>query len=75
MKIFKSIQPNNSVTVCKNCKHFKNAPALIEEAYPGLNIMSSGFASVRDQDGICNYHQLYLSARDGCPQFVQHTLK
>jgi len=32
--------------------------------------MSSGFASVNDKDGLCNYNQLYLSARDRCPHFA-----
>jgi hypothetical protein len=72
MKIFNSIQFINSRSkaICQNCAHFQNDPVLIEKAYPGLTIMSSGFASVRDQDGLCNYNQLYLSARDSCPHFA-----
>jgi hypothetical protein len=70
MKIFDYIQLKSSESVCQNCAHFQNDPAIIEKTYPGLAIMSSGFASVRDQDGICNFNQLYLSARDSCPQFV-----
>jgi hypothetical protein len=76
MKIFRSIQlgnagpMSNSGPGCQQCVHFQNDPALIEEVYPGLTAMSSGFASVRDRDGFCNYHQLYLSARDNCPQFA-----
>jgi hypothetical protein len=75
MKIFNSIQLNNSGTgsICQNCAHFQNDPAIIEEAYHGLTAMSSGFASVRDKDGFCNYNQLYLSARDSCARFVQCT--
>ena len=70
MKFFNPIQAGKSGAVCKNCANFQNDPALIEESFPGLSVMSSGFASVRDQDGLCNYHQLYLSARDSCPQFA-----
>jgi hypothetical protein len=70
MKIFNSIQLSNSGPVCLNCKYFQNDPALIEEAYRGLKIMSSAFASVRDKDGFCNNHQIYLSARDSCPGFT-----
>ncbi len=74
MKIFNSIQVrNNSETICQKCAHFQNDPALIEDTYPGLMTMSSGFASVRDRDGLCNYHQLYLSARDSCPYFAPYT--
>ncbi|MEI7525668.1 MAG: hypothetical protein WCJ95_15110 [Mariniphaga sp.] len=43
---------------------------MIEKAYPGLTSMSSGYASVRNKDGFCNYNQLYLSAHDTCPSFT-----
>jgi hypothetical protein len=73
MKIFNSIQFGNSGPICQQCEHFQNDPAIIEKAYPGLTIMSSGFASVRDQDGLCNYNEIYLSARDSCPNFTPRT--
>jgi hypothetical protein len=74
MKIFNSIQLNNceAKSTCQNCTHFQNDPALIEESYRGLTAMSSGFASVRDQDGFCNYNKLYLSARDSCLSFTSN---
>ena len=70
MKILNSIQLNSSGPICQHCKYFQNDPAIIEEEYRGLTVMSSGFASVRDKDGFCNFNQLYLSARDSCPGFV-----
>jgi hypothetical protein len=76
MKIFSSIQPGgpgpitNSGPSCEQCVHFQNDPAFIESVYRGLTAMSSGFASVRDRDGLCNLHQIYLSARDSCPSFA-----
>lgn len=73
MKILDFIQLGKSGPSCKGCVHFQNDPALIEAAYPGLTIMSSGFASVRDRDGICTHLQLYLSARDSCAHFEQAT--
>jgi hypothetical protein len=79
MKIFNSIQlgksgpMSNSGPTCQNCAYFQNDPALIEAVYRGLTAMSSGFASVRDRDGFCNYNQLYLSARDSCPRFAAGT--
>jgi len=69
MKIFSAIQFGKSGRICQNCKYFQNEPSLIETVYPGLTVMSSGFASVRDQDGICSHHQLYLSAWDSCEEF------
>jgi len=73
MKILKAIQLRSSGPHCQDCAYFQNDPALIEAAFPGLTTMSSGFASVRDRDGLCNYHQLYLSARDSCPSFASRT--
>jgi len=67
MKLFKSIQSGRQGPGCQHCVHFENDPAVVEEAYRGLTAMSSGFASVRDRDGFCGRHQLYLSARDSCP--------
>jgi len=69
MKLLDLIGLRNSGPICQKCIYFQNDPAFIEEAYPGLTTMSSGFASVRDKDGLCNYNQLYLSARDSCPNF------
>jgi len=70
MKIFNSIGLRSSGATCQKCAFFQNDPAFIEEIYPGLTSMSSGFASVRDRDGFCNYNQLYLSAHDSCPGFA-----
>ena len=66
MKIRNAIQLHSAGPTCRQCAHFQIDPAAIEQTYPGLKIMSSGYASVRDQDGFCNFHQLYLSARDRC---------
>jgi len=70
MKIFKSITLRNSGATCQKCVHFQNNPAIIEAIYPGLKTMSSGFASVREQDGLCGFHQIYLAAGDSCPNFT-----
>jgi len=70
MKVFNSIGLRSSGATCQKCAFFQNDPAFIEEIYPGLTSMSSGFASVRDRDGFCNYNQLYLSAYDSCPGFA-----
>jgi hypothetical protein len=72
MKIVKSIKWTNQGKLCRSCMHFQNDPSLIEKTYPGLVAMGSGFASVRDQDGFCGLHQLYLSARESCND---HTIR
>ncbi len=66
MNFFKNIQLFQTRPSCQNCLYFQNDPSLIEQIYPGLTSLSSGFASVRDQDGFCKLNQLYLSAKDSC---------
>jgi hypothetical protein len=56
---------------CINCSHFKNTPDYLEQTFKGMNTMSSGHASVRMDDGICNLHEEYLSAYDWCDKFEQ----
>lgn len=45
----------------------------MENVYPGLNTLSSGNASVRKDDGICDLHELYLSADASCEQYESDT--
>ena len=69
MRLFHSIQLRNTGNTCQQCAYFQNDPAFIEKNYPGLTVMSSGYASVRDRDGICSFNQIYLSAGDSCVHF------
>jgi hypothetical protein len=39
--------------LCGQCRFFTGAPAAIERAIPGLNILSSAFGSVRADTGPC----------------------
>lgn len=55
---------------CFNCAHFRNSPEYLESVYRGLQSMSSGHASVRKDDGICQLHDLYLSADARCDQYT-----
>ena len=54
---------------CINCSHFRNSPEYLEETIKGLKTMSSGHASVRMDDGICEKNDEYLSAYDWCDHF------
>jgi hypothetical protein len=73
MGIFDVIGFSNKGDVCQKCLHFQNHPATIEKAYPGLTAMSSGYASVRDRDGLCDLNDIYLSAGDSCSHFKSIT--
>jgi hypothetical protein len=59
-----------ATVACENCRHFQNDPVALEKTYPGLSALSSAFASVRAQDGICSRHDLYLPAWDHCRDFA-----
>ena len=55
---------------CGSCRHFRNDPAYLEAAMPGLSSLSSAFASARADDGLCLTHDRYLSARASCARFA-----
>jgi len=55
---------------CLHCRHFRNAPDYLEGVFNGLASLSSGYASVRKDDGVCLEHDLYLSAMAGCERFT-----
>ena len=56
---------------CGHCTHFRNDPAYLEEAFGGLNALSSARGSVRGSDGICVVHGRYLQTGASCPKFEQ----
>ena len=58
---------------CRACTHFRNDPAYLESIFQGLNIMSSAWASVVAEDGVCLRHDRYLSAEASCPDFAAAT--
>ncbi len=60
---------------CRHCRHFRNDAAYLESAFPGLTSMSSGYGSVRAEDGICLVHDRYLNAESSCPQFRSRRAK
>jgi hypothetical protein len=58
---------------CRACAHFRNGAAELERAVPGLASLSSGYASVRGDDGLCLEHDRHVMARSGCRSFVPWT--
>jgi hypothetical protein len=55
---------------CRACRHFRNEPDYLEAAMPGLTALSSAYAAVRADDGLCLHHDTYLSARSTCAAFA-----
>ena len=56
---------------CRFCRHFRNDARFLEASFPGLTSMSSGYGSVRADDGICLRHDRYLSAESSCRDFAE----
>jgi len=59
----------NILGQCRACRHFRSDAEFIEAAFGGLTSLSSGYSSVRSDDGICLRHDRYLSARSSCGDF------
>jgi hypothetical protein len=53
---------------CADCRHFNARPLDIEAALPGLSSLSSAYAAVRSDDGICAVHDRYITASSVCAQ-------
>jgi hypothetical protein len=51
--------------------YFRNDAAFLERALPGLATLSSGYASVRSDDGLCARHDRYVGARAACADFCR----
>jgi hypothetical protein len=55
---------------CAACRFFIGAPAALERAIPGLNILSSGYGSTRADTGLCERHDTFTTATTAaCPAF------
>jgi hypothetical protein len=55
---------------CSTCRYFKNSPAALEAALPGLSSLSSGYAAVRLNDGLCAQHDRYVTSSSHCPRYA-----
>jgi hypothetical protein len=54
---------------CRSCAHFRNDPEYLERLLIGLTSLSSGYASVLADDGLCGRHQRQCSADFWCADF------
>jgi hypothetical protein len=58
---------------CGNCVSFRGDPRDLEALLSGLTSLSSGYASVRSDDGICVRHERFVGARSCCADFSAAT--
>ena len=57
---------------CGACRFLIGAPAALERAIPGLNILSSAYGSVRADTGLCERHDRFVtSATPACAGFSE----
>ena len=56
---------------CGRCRFFVGEPRALEQAIPGLGILSSGYGSVRDDTGLCSRHDMFVTAGNkACIEFA-----
>jgi hypothetical protein len=53
---------------CRGCRHFDGDAAALEAALPGLSSLSSAYAAVRSDDGLCRHLDRYVAATSVCAQ-------
>ncbi|MDD5167698.1 MAG: hypothetical protein PHN75_02695 [Syntrophales bacterium] len=56
---------------CRNCGHFNNDPAMLEDLFRGINALSSVRGSSRGDGGICKLHDRYLLPVHSCSDFAR----
>jgi hypothetical protein len=57
---------------CVSCRHFNGRPLDIEAALPGLSSLSSAYAAVRSDDGLCGAHDRYVTSSSTCAAYAQY---
>ncbi len=60
-------------STCQDCRHLIIQPDRLEQAIPGLNILSSAYGCVRGETGLCQRHDKFTTARSTCPDFACRT--
>jgi hypothetical protein len=53
---------------CIDCMHFNHSASAIEAALPNLASLSSAYAAVRADDGLCKLHDRYVAAGSVCAE-------
>jgi hypothetical protein len=51
---------------CGNCCHLTRAGEALEAELPQLRTLSSAYAAVRADDGLCGVHHRYVASYYGC---------
>lgn len=54
---------------CGRCRHLRQAAHELEAELPYLRTMSSAYAAVRSDDGLCSVHHRYVAAYYVCAAY------
>jgi hypothetical protein len=54
---------------CIRCRHFMHDAQRLERALPGLATLSSAYAAVRANDGLCGVHDRYVAGSSSCARY------
>jgi len=55
---------------CRDCRHFTIEPLRLEEAIPGLRILSSAFGAVRADTALCDHDGTFITPMPACRHFL-----
>jgi hypothetical protein len=55
---------------CERCRFFDARAARLEQQLPGLRTLSSAYASVRSEDGLCSQHDRLVAASSLCAAYT-----
>jgi hypothetical protein len=54
---------------CSSCRHFRRAADELEAELPHLRTLSSAYAAVRSDDGLCGVHNRYVASYYVCAAY------
>jgi hypothetical protein len=54
---------------CRDCRFFLSEPRALEQALPGLNILSSAYGAVRAGTAICGRRDIFITPAPACSDF------
>jgi hypothetical protein len=63
-----------TIRACRTCRHFVGSAPALEAALTGLRSLSSGYASVRSDDGLCAARDRLIAASSVCESHIARTI-
>lgn len=67
--VFPGAEGSQREATCRDCRFFIVEPGRLEEAIPGLRILSSAYGAVRADTAICDHDGVFITAMPACSHF------